>query len=267
MERCHIAHDQDGRGLRVLRDRGDGLQGAVIADRVSREPFGQHTGRRLRRFAVIDEVPADLREIAESHQEHKGAFQFREGFVVLFRGVRVRGGVAGDDRKGAGRAPVGDRDAEVLRDRDGRGDAGHQFEGDAGRLQCECLLAAPPEDEAVAAFEPRDPFSLVRFGDEERGGLFLGHAVSAAAFSNEDLLGGLQCRVTQKVFVQQVIIEDDIGTAQRFQPPDRDEPGTGAGTDECDTHSLSSSPISAQMRSRSNPAREVLRSPSRADRR
>ena len=162
---------------------------------------------------------------------------------------------------------MGDRDAEVLRDRDGRGDAGHQFEGDAGRLQCECLLAAPPEDEAVAAFEPRDPFSLVRFGDEERGGLFLGHAVSAAAFSNEDLLGGLQCRVTQKVAVQQVIVEDDVCPAQGFQPPDRDEPGTGAGTDECDTHSLSSSPISAQMWSRSNPAREVLRSPSRADRR
>ena len=162
---------------------------------------------------------------------------------------------------------MGDRDAEVLRDRDGRRDAGHQFKGDAGLLQRERFLAAASKDEAVAAFEPDDTFALLRFLDEESRGLVLRNTVSAAAFPDRDLFGIYERRVVQEFRVQEVVIEDDVRLPQRFEPAQSDESGTGAGPDESHTHSVSSSRISSQMQSKSCPVREVLRSPSRADRR
>ena len=66
------------------------------------------------------------------------------------------------------------RDAGVGGHGDGRGDPGHDLEGDAGRRQGHGLLAAPPEDEGVAALQPDDgvpgPAALDEEGVDRRPG-------------------------------------------------------------------------------------------------
>ena len=64
--------------------------------------------------------------------------------------------LAGDDRERRGQPPLGHRERRRRRDGQGRGDPGDDLEGHAGGLQGGDLLAAPGEDERVAALEPDD---------------------------------------------------------------------------------------------------------------
>jgi hypothetical protein len=73
-------------------------------------------------------------------------------FVLVFLFLLV----AGDEREAGVEVPVRDGDARVRRRRDGGGDAGDDFEGDANFRQRFALFPAAAEDERVTALEPHD---------------------------------------------------------------------------------------------------------------
>ena len=69
---------------------------------------------------------------------------------------------------------------------DGRADAGDDLERDPGPRQRLGLLAAPAEDERIAALEPHDPPPAPRVQDQERVDLLLRQRVVARGLAGED---------------------------------------------------------------------------------
>ena len=65
-------------------------------------------------------------------------------------------------------AAVRDRNAGEAGRANGGGDAGHDFERDAGGLQGEGFLAAAAEHERIAALQAHHPHALTRGFDQQR---------------------------------------------------------------------------------------------------
>src|SRR5207247_5787045 len=158
-------------------------------------------------------------------------------------------------------APGGDRRRDV------RAHPRNDLEGDAVARQRLRLLAAPAEDEGVAALEPHDTAPAPRVPDEERVDAFLGQRVSAARLAGEDAARP-GCLV-EEASIDQAIVDDDVGAAQELEATDGDQPRVaGAGADECHrpyTHAAtprrsrrwrlaSSSPRSTMSRRTSGPS-------------
>ena len=85
---------------------------------------------------------------------------------------------------------MGQGDAGIGRRRDGRGDARHDFKGDPGGREHLGLLAAPAEDEGIAALEAGHDAAAPGFFHDEGVDVVLGEGVVPAFFSDVDLLRG-----------------------------------------------------------------------------
>src|SRR5207244_8272944 len=86
------------------------------------------------------------------------------------------------------------------------------------------FLAAPSKDEGIAALEPHHTTTATRVSDEERVDVFLGQAVTLRELAgvDPDRLGG---RLVEKRWVDEPIVDDHVGAAQRLEAAHRHESG------------------------------------------
>src|SRR2546422_5889312 len=140
---------------------------------------------------------------------------------------------SGDDGERGGDAAVGQRDPGVRGHRDGGGHPRHDLERDPRARQRLRLLAAPAEDEGVAALEPHDAPAAPRVPHEEGVDLLLGQRVSAARLARED--PARPWRLVEETPIHQAVVDDDVGAAQEPEAADGDQPRVaGTGADERD---------------------------------
>src|SRR5207247_7991899 len=142
-----------------------------------------------------------------------------------------RARVPRDDRERGRDAAMGQRDPGIRRRRDGGGHPRHDLERDARTRQRESLLAAPPEDEGVAALEPHDAAPASCVPDEERVDALLGQRANAARLPGED--PARPRRLGEAAAIHQTIVDDDVSATQELEAADGDQPRVaGAGADE-----------------------------------
>ena len=89
----------------------------------------------------------------------RGEIEMLEGRLLAARLV------ARQEGDGVRHVAMGERDLQARGGGDAGGDAGHDLDGDAGRAQRIELLAAPAEDERIAALEPDHGLAGRRAGD------------------------------------------------------------------------------------------------------
>ncbi len=143
---------------------------------------------------------------------------------------------------------MGHRKSQMLRHRHGTADARNQGIGNPGSLQGLDFLAAPAEDEAVAALQAHHALSLFCLMHQQGIDLLLRHAVLSAALSHIKGTGrGGHFRKQHRI--QQIIINHNIGLPDGLQPRQGAEVPAAAGTDQNDLslfcHSCPSSPHTA----------------------
>ena len=119
-------------------------------------------------------------------------------------------GMAGDEHQGLGVIAMGQRHAGMGRATERCGDPRHDVEGDAGLGQRLELLAAPTEDERVAALEPDHALAGPRQRDQQLIDPGLGQHVAIAHLADEN---GLRLRRHQLEHVRphQPVVDHDVG--------------------------------------------------------
>ena len=126
------------------------------------------------------------------------------------------------------------RDAGVGGEAEGRGDAGDDFEGNAGLGQRFGLLTAAAEQEWVAALEPDHGEPAARALDEHGGDFILGKSVRRFLLTDVEAFGGGWREIKQRGG-RQVIEEHGVGLGEEAAAFDGDQLGiAGAGADEID---------------------------------
>ena len=118
---------------------------------------------------------------------------------------------------------MGHGDPGVGQSSDGRGDSRNDFEAQACGRQFSRLLAAPTEEEGIAALEADDAFSLAGVLHEQGVGLLLPERVAAGCLSGVDFLG-LGRNVAQEFRIAQVIVDHDLGPLEAFPALEGQEP-------------------------------------------
>ena len=133
--------------------------------------------------------------------------------------------VAGDDGERGRRVAQGHRDAGVGGHGDGRGDAGHDLEGDAGR-RAGPAASSPPR--ANTNGSPPLSRTTVAAGaavlDEQRVDLVLGHRRAAGRLADADALGAGRRQVEQRRD-RQPVVDHHVGPAQHLGAPHGEQPG------------------------------------------
>src|SRR2546425_10203939 len=232
-QRDDVADHRDDRRLesRAARALGD------VAERPDHRllPVGgspaDERHRRRGRAPVGDELSRELWQPLEAHQHDERVHRGREPRPVDPAPALRRATVPGDDGERGGDAAVGQRDPGVRGRRDGGGHARHDLERDPRARQRLRLLAAPAEDEGVAALEPHDTPPAPRVTDEERVDARLGQRVRAARLAREDATRPR--RLGEETPIHQAVVDDDVGAAQELEAAHGDQPRVaGAGTDE-----------------------------------
>ena len=112
---------------------------------------------------------------------------------------------------------MGDRDAGIGRNRDGRRDARNDLEGNPGLGHRLGFFSAPAEHKGIAALQPDHGLTGARLFDHQAVDVFLGTVLPAPPTSHIDTLR-LRTRVVQQRRVGQVVIEHHIGLLQAFLP-------------------------------------------------
>ena len=107
---------------------------------------------------------------------------------------------------------------------DAGGDAGHDAEGHAGFRQLLRFLAAPPEDERVAAFQPQHPAAFFRQVDQQGGNVALLAGGDAGALAGEDQAGAF-FRQGQQPLIDQGVVENEVGHAEGVKAQRGDQAG------------------------------------------
>ena len=117
---------------------------------------------------------------------------------------------------------------------DRRGDAGHDIERNAMRGEELELLAAPPEDERVAALEPDDTATEARMLEHDLVDALLRRGVTARFLADADARG-VAAREREHLFRHEAVVQDDVRLLQRAQRIQRQQARiAGPGTDERD---------------------------------
>ena len=109
--------------------------------------------------------------------------------------LRTCPGVAGDDVQRRAEIPVRHRNPRVGRHGQRRGHAGNHLKVNSLLRQKLQLLAAPPEQEGVAALEPHHPLARLRLLQQNPIDLLLGHQMVAGLLAHVD---GLRLRGNQR---------------------------------------------------------------------
>ena len=116
------------------------------------------------------------------------------------------------------------RDTRIRGGGDSGGDAGHDFEIDAGLRQRQRLLASPAEEVRVAALQAHHGLTLFRFLDEKRVYLVLFERVSFGRLADIDEFALSQPMATE-AGMHQPVEEDNIGPGDALGPLDRYQAG------------------------------------------
>ena len=127
---------------------------------------------------------------------------------------------------------VGERDAGVGGAARGRGDAGHDLEGDALGGERLDLLAAAPEDEGVAALEAHDALALLGQAHQQVVDVLLRHRVLRALLAGVDALGVRAHEVEDRPR-DQPVVDHDVGALHEAQRAEGEQVRiAGAGADQ-----------------------------------
>ena len=126
-----------------------------------------------------------------------------------------------------------DRNAGQRRRRDRARHAGHHVEPNPRLAQSDRFLAAPAEDERVAALEPHDAAAAPRRANHDRVNLALRERVTPGALANEEAL--CAPRQPQHPRVDERVVQHEIGRAQPGRGLPRQQSRiAGPGADERD---------------------------------
>ena len=166
--------------------------------------------------AVFDEFAGDFAKASDAHDEDFGAGGIGELGVVeggfFFGGVFV----TGEDGELGIVCAMSDWDASVGGAADGGGDAGHDFEGDAGFGEFGGFFASTPENHGVAAFESADGLSFEGFLNDEGVDLVLGDGVVFGALASKDFFATRLGPVEEFGATEGVVDEDVAGLDALF---------------------------------------------------
>ena len=138
--------------------------------------------RRIGGAAASDQLACDLGEVRQSHEDDQ-----RLGVSDLIP-VDRGDGVSGDKRDGRGMLAVGQRHAGVCRDAERHGDAGDDFERDAGIGECLRFFTTASEQERIAALEPDHREAAARALDQHGADLVLREGVLGLLLADVDAL-------------------------------------------------------------------------------
>ena len=130
---------------------------------------------------------------------------------------------------------MGQGDSRVLSGRDGRGDAGDDFEGDAGFRQCGRFLASSTEQKRIASFEPHHR-PAVACGRDQASVDFL--LLDARSMIVTDAGGPLAfpMRPSQEQWIDESVVENEIRHREAFAATQGQQSGiTGACSNEIDS--------------------------------
>jgi hypothetical protein len=215
-QRAHPPHDDERRGddLLPLDHAADLLQRrdelALVGPRAVFDDGAVHVPRHPGR----EQARGDLAAGGDRHEEDQRAVQAHKRLKIQPQRP-VFAPVARDEVHGGAEIAVRHGDARVGRGRDGRRHARHHLEGDAARGGDLQLLAAPAEEEAVAALEPHDRLALEGLFDEDLVDPVLRDGVAAGIFADVDLLRP-RGHHGEDVLPDQPVVDHDVGAPQRL---------------------------------------------------
>src|SRR5690606_18871804 len=154
-ERDDVAHDDDGRilepaGSRHLRDLSERRYGDALLG--ARPPVNDGDGS-TRRTTTCQNGARDLLDAAHAHEHADRVRRGAELLPGLGRPFHAGAITARDERDAAREVAMRERDPRVRARRDGRRNARHDLEGNAGRSERERFLPAASEHQWVAALE------------------------------------------------------------------------------------------------------------------
>src|SRR5216684_1288078 len=110
---------------------------------------------------------------------------------------------------------VRERNAGPSGRRDRAGHPGHDIERNARLLERLCLLAAPPEDERIAALQPHDTPPALRRPDHDDVNVLLRERVATGTFADEESLRAP--RQGDHTFVDQRVVQHEIRAPETQQ--------------------------------------------------
>src|SRR5690348_453481 len=167
---------------------------------------------------MFDQLARDRRKVNESHEKNNGLGRADLAPVDLLNAVPR------DERYRRRMFTMRQRDAAISRQSQRRGYARYDLERNPRSRQRFHLLAAPPEDERIAALEPHHRLAAPRALDQHSGDLFLSRFMRRALLADVHPLG-MRGRQVQQAFARQVIVEDGIGALQNLAALDGNESG------------------------------------------
>jgi hypothetical protein len=122
--------------------------------------------------------------------------------------------VAGDEDARLGEIPVGQGDAGVGADARRGGDAGDDLEGHPGLDQLFHLLAAPPENEGVAALQAHHLAAFTGQPHQQGVDALLGQGMVGGLLAHVDTFGGFG-QTGQNLLADQVVVNQHIRLQQQ----------------------------------------------------
>ena len=169
---------------------------------------------------MLDEPLRQLREAHEAHIDHQRLAGLGEFRPIEVHHVVLQ--VASDEPHGLRPIAVRQRDAGVGGATQPRRHAGNHLEVDAELAQGLDFLAAPPEDEGVAALQPHHPSPSLGAGQQHRVDFGLPDAVEGSPLADIDALG-VAAAARQDGRRHQVVVIDDVRPLQCVQRLQREE--------------------------------------------
>ena len=234
-QRRDFAHDQDRGplGPRRLRELGQLFQGAVHGLLAWQRAVVDHRRGIASGAAVRQQRVEDLRQLAGPGIADDRAFEFGQRTPVqLGRGLAFVL-VPADQRHCVARARVGERHTAIRRNADGGGNPGNDLERDAVFVKKQRLFATSIEHEGVAPLQPCDHAAFAGLLDQQVADSLLGHRARCGRADVDPF--GVRRRLRDQAFVDEVVVDDDIGQGQARQSAHGDQSRiTGPCADQID---------------------------------
>ena len=158
----------------------------------------------------------DFIEVRETHEDHeclRGADFRPVDFLYI---------VTRDEGDNGSMIAMRQRNAGISGNAEGRGDAGHNLERDAGIRQGFGLFPAPPEQKRISALQAHDFEAALAAIDEQRADLFLRESVVGFFLAYVKAFGG-GGRQIQQFLRSQMIVENCVRLFEQPLRLDGDE--------------------------------------------